>query len=225
MLRVVVRDPRVRELHLSHKTGSGHKGIGYGALLAQILEKGAGFVAVAPDARPDKIVHLARQQIFAQLLLEGAHAAVTVFRHAAEDLGIKRSVLVLEHIHRFHSLPHLLRGHADARAFGLLFQQFLHDQGGKYPLTDLLLHDLLAGEAGIAALDGLHLLLVRPLKGPRGNAVAIDHGHHTAAARIRDAANAPEDEDKDDQAKNQFDAHGLGIGTYKVQHGYSEMTS
>ena len=62
---------------------------------------------------------------------------------------------------------------------------------------------------------------VRHLERLERDGLAVDHGHDVDGTGIRDAADAPEDKDQDDDAEGEFDAQRLRVGTDEVEHVFS----
>lgn len=124
---------------------------------------------------------------------------------------------VVEGGEAFDELLQLHGRHDDADALG-----FLHDEVFENEVLDELLlelHRLEAGRIEIGIL-GAHLLLklfVFPLELLNGDGFPV-HGEDDRGRAARQAADAPEDEDQNDDAKGDFDAPRLGVGSNEIQH-------
>ena len=182
-----------------------------------------GFVRVHPDRRGDQGKNLFAQQLIAHILLILGRADPLGGQHTRVGFGIEAALGILEGFDPSHGLAQFQRRHTDARARGLLGQQGLLDQIAQHLAAQMLLLELLAGNAGIIAQDRFLRIAVGLLKLLDQNGIAVDDGHHIGGVPVVETAHSPEHEDQDDDAESHFDAERLCVGTDIIEHAYSGM--
>ena len=207
---------------LVHKVGRGQKDIVYRAFLTQEVIALPGFGGVCPGPGRHQGKELPAQQVRAGLLFKVRRTEALGLQHTLVGRRVEVALVILEGLDLAHGQAQLQGAHADAHAGGLLPEQALRHQVAQYLPPQLLGLELFAGEAGVVAQQGFFRIAVGHFKIPRRNGLAVDCGRQVAAAFVAEAAHAPEDEDENDDAEDQFDAEGLGIGTDILEHADSE---
>ena len=175
-----------------------------------------------PRCGSDKGKELLPQQVFAHVMLVLRWRNALHFQNPLVGLRVKLTFGVLESRNLSHGNAQLERRHGNARAGSFLTHESLADQIAQH-LTAKPLTNLLARCAGVVAHHGFFRIAIGEFKITHSNGLAVNHGDHIARAPVFHTAHAPENKDKDNEAKSQFDAKRLRIGTDILKHAYSEM--
>ena len=212
----------IRRLDGSGKIRGRDKNIVHITLFAQKFKPLLGFGGVNPGGGRYHGKNLLTQQIARHILLELGRSHALGSKNAGIDLGVKLPLFVLEALDVAHGHAQFQRGDAHARAGRFLRQQHLGNKVTQNLATQLLLLQLLAGQAGIATQQVFLCVAVGQLKLPHGDGVAVDHGHKRTRTAVVEVANAPENKDKDDKTKGQFDTQGLRFVANILKHANSD---
>ena len=222
MTVIIGGDFRIRGLGICHEIGSRNKYVVRHPLFTQEVVAVLRFCRIMPRCCSYQCKELLPQQVFAHVMLVLRGRDALHLQNALVRFGIKLPLGVLEGRDLPHGNAQLKRRHGNARASGFLTYERLADQITQH-LTPKALTDLLARCAGVVAHHGFFRIAIGKFKITHGNGFAVNHGDHIACAPVFHTANAPENKDKDNEAKSQFDAKRLRIGTDILKHAYSEM--
>ena len=191
------------------------------ALLLQEVVAAAGLARIKPDAAGNEGSHFFLKKLAGEAGLKLSGALALLAENIGVQRGIELSLVVAEGGDIFHVLPEFQGRDGETVFAGFLHEEFLGEEALENLMPELGFVLIGPASAGVRLVGLLLGPAVRHLEGLEGDGLAVDHGHDVDGTGIRDAADAPEDKDQDDDAEGEFDAERLRVGTDEVEHVFS----